>query len=202
MTDTSKDTWQGDAVGLVDAFRNGERSPLEELDASYAAIDGSELNAICFTDRETARHAAAAADVSKPFGGVPIGVTELTTVAGWPDTEASVPFRDRIADHTATMVQRIADDGGAVLAAQTTASEFGGVNVTRTTLHGVTHNPWQHGATPGGSSGGSPPASPDWSASREPSVVSRSDRRRRTATSPCPPGVWRARCATPLVGST
>lgn len=149
------DTWQGDAVGLVDAFRSGERSPVEELDASYAAIDASDLNAVCFTDRETARAAASAADVSKPFGGVPIGVKELTTVAGWPDTEASVPFKDRVADHTATMVQRIADDGGAVLAAQTTASEFGGVNVTRTTLHGVTHNPWQHDATPGGSSGGS-----------------------------------------------
>lgn len=155
MTATWNDTWQGDAVGLVDAFRSGERDPLEELDAAYAAIDASDLNAVCFTDRDTARAAAAAADPSKPFGGVPIGVKELTTVAGWPDTEASVPFKDHVADHTATMVQRIADDGGAVLAAQTTASEFGGVNVTRTTLHGVTHNPWQQGATPGGSSGGS-----------------------------------------------
>jgi aspartyl-tRNA(Asn)/glutamyl-tRNA(Gln) amidotransferase subunit A len=42
-----------------------------------------------------------------------------------------------------------------VLAGQTTASEFGGVNLTRTELHGATHNPWQHGTTPGGSSGGS-----------------------------------------------
>jgi aspartyl-tRNA(Asn)/glutamyl-tRNA(Gln) amidotransferase subunit A len=41
-----------------------------------------------------------------------------------------------------------------VLAGQTTASEFGGVNVTRTVLHGVTHNPWEPGRTPGGSSGG------------------------------------------------
>jgi aspartyl-tRNA(Asn)/glutamyl-tRNA(Gln) amidotransferase subunit A len=42
-----------------------------------------------------------------------------------------------------------------VLAGQTTASEFGGVNVTRTILHGVTSNPWQLDRTPGGSSGGS-----------------------------------------------
>ncbi|MEO6570387.1 MAG: amidase family protein, partial [Ilumatobacteraceae bacterium] len=41
-----------------------------------------------------------------------------------------------------------------VLAGQTTASEFGGVNVTRTVLNGATHNPWRHGTTPGGSSGG------------------------------------------------
>lgn len=52
------------------------------------------------------------------------------------------------------MVQRVRDLGGAVLVGQTTASEFGGVNLTRTVLHGTTHNPWQHGTTPGGSSGG------------------------------------------------
>ena len=149
------DTWQGDAVSLVEAFRSGERSPREELEATFAAVDASDLNAVCFEDRDAARAAADAADVHLPFGGVPMGVKELTPVAGWPDTEASVPLRDGIASHTATMVQRIVDRGGAVLAGQTTASEFGGVNLTRTLLHGATHNPWKHGATPGGSSGGS-----------------------------------------------
>ncbi|WP_395160461.1 amidase [Ilumatobacter sp.] len=152
---TSHDTWQGDAVGLIDAFRAGERSPLEELEAVHAAIDASELNAVCFTDREAATAAARVADVSKPFGGVPIGVKELTRVAGWPDTEACVAFKDEIASTTSTMVERIVTRGGAVLAGQTTASEFGGVNLTRTVLHGATHNPWEHGKTPGGSSGGS-----------------------------------------------
>ncbi len=151
----SIETWDGDAVGLVEAFRSGERSPIEELEAVFAAVDASDLNAVCFEDREAARAAAAAADVSLPFGGVPTGVKELTPVEGWPDTEASVPLRDGIAAHTATMVRRVVDRGGAVLAGQTTASEFGGVNVTRTKLHGTTHNPWQHGRTPGGSSGGS-----------------------------------------------
>ncbi len=149
------ETWQGDAVGLVEAFRSGERSPREELEATFAAVDASDLNAVCFEDREAARAAADAADVNLPFGGVPVGVKELTPVAGWPDTEASVPLRDGIASHTATMVHRMVHRGGAVLAGQTTASEFGGVNLTRTLLHGATHNPWKYGATPGGSSGGS-----------------------------------------------
>ena len=43
---------------------------------------------------------------------------------------------------------------GAVLAAQTTASEFGGINCTSTELHGTTRNPWDPARTPGGSSGG------------------------------------------------
>ena len=38
---------------------------------------------------------------------------------------------------------------------QTTASEFGGLNVSITKINGVTHNPWRHGRTVGGSSGGS-----------------------------------------------
>jgi aspartyl-tRNA(Asn)/glutamyl-tRNA(Gln) amidotransferase subunit A len=146
--------WQGDACSLVDEFRSGRRSPLEELRATYAAIAASDLNAVCYLPSEQAEQAAKAADANKPFGGVPIGVKELDQVAGWPDTHASVPFRDHVADYTSVMVQRIRDDGGAVLAGQTTASEFGGVNVTRTLLHGSTHNPWQYGRTPGGSSGG------------------------------------------------
>jgi aspartyl-tRNA(Asn)/glutamyl-tRNA(Gln) amidotransferase subunit A len=146
--------WQGDACSLVDEFRAKRRSPLEELQATYAAIEASTLNAFCYLPREQAEREAIAADVDKPFGGVPIGVKELDQVAGWPDTHASVPLRDQVADYTGVMVQRVRDHGGAVLAGQTTASEFGGVNLTRTLLHGTTHNPWRHDRTPGGSSGG------------------------------------------------
>lgn len=146
--------WQGDACSLVEAFRSGERSPSEELAATYAAIEASDLNAFSHLNREQAEAAAAVADVTKPFGGVPIGVKELDPVEGWPDTHACVVYRDQIATYTGTNVARIRDDGGAVLVGQTTASEFGGVNVTRTVLNGTTHNPWQHGRTPGGSSGG------------------------------------------------
>jgi len=146
--------WQGDACSLVEAFRAGERTPLEELTAVYDAIETSELNAFSHLHREQAEAAARTADVSKPFGGVPIGVKELDQVDGWPDTHACVVFRDQVASQTSTNVARARDRGGAVLVGQTTASEFGGVNVTRTVLNGVTHNPWQQGRTPGGSSGG------------------------------------------------
>ena len=146
--------WQGDACSLVEAFRRGERSPAEELDATMSAIDRSSLNAFAHLDIEPARRAAAAADTALPFGGVPLGVKELDQVAGWPDTHASVPFKNDIADHTSTMVTRLVG-AGAVPIGLTTASEFGGVNVTRTVLHGVTRNPWDTTRTPGGSSGGS-----------------------------------------------
>ena len=69
--------WLGDAVSLVEAFRRKERIPLEELRASLTAIEKSSLNAFSFVDTEGAIERAKKADVSKPFGGVPLGVKEL-----------------------------------------------------------------------------------------------------------------------------
>ena len=151
---SSPQTWQGDACSLVEAFRSGQRSPVEELDATYAAIEASDLNAFGHLDQDRAYAAARTANVNLPFGGIPIGVKELDQVAGWPDTEACVALSHIVADFSSVMVQRL-EDAGVVLVGQTTASEFGGVNVTRTVMHGATHNPWQFDHTPGGSSGGS-----------------------------------------------
>jgi aspartyl-tRNA(Asn)/glutamyl-tRNA(Gln) amidotransferase subunit A len=150
MTETA---WTGDACALVDAFRKGEITPPEALELTLAAIESSALNAFSYVDTDAARQSAQAADVSLPFGGVPVGIKELDPVEGWPYTEASLVFADRVADHSATHVHRLVG-AGAVLAGQTTASEFGGINVTHTRLHGTTRNPWNHERTPGGSSGG------------------------------------------------
>jgi aspartyl-tRNA(Asn)/glutamyl-tRNA(Gln) amidotransferase subunit A len=146
--------WLGDATSLVEAYRRGEIHPREVLEESVAAIERSELNAVCHLDLEAARAAADTVDVQLPFGGVPTGVKELDAVAGWPDTEASLVFADRTSTHTSTQVSRLRA-AGALIVAQTTASEFGGVNFTCTKLHGATGNPWNPERTPGGSSGGS-----------------------------------------------
>ena len=153
MTTTER-PWVGDACSLVDAFRRGDRSPDEELEVTLAAIEASEFNAFCHIDAEAARRAAARADVSLPFGGLPIAVKQLDPVAGWPLTEASLVFADRVATYDATYVTRLRR-AGVVLAGQTTASEFGGLNVGVTRLNGATRNPWNPERTPGGSSTGS-----------------------------------------------
>jgi Asp-tRNA(Asn)/Glu-tRNA(Gln) amidotransferase A subunit family amidase len=147
--------WAGDACSLVDSFRRRERSPLEELDATLAAIAADDLNCFSFIDEEGARAASARADVSRPFGGVPVGIKELEWVAGWPATEASLVFAGRVANYSSTVVRRFVGPGGAVPVGLTTASEFGGLNVSATKLNGVTQNPWKRGRTVGGSSGGS-----------------------------------------------
>ncbi len=147
--------WAGDACSLVEEFRAGRRTPIDEMKATLAAVDKSELNAVSFIDYDHALRHAAIADISKPFGGVPLGVKELDDVSGWPATRASMVFKDHVANTTSTNVARACGIGGAVRFGLTTASEFGGVNVTRTVLNGATHNPWRIGRTPGGSSGGS-----------------------------------------------
>ncbi len=146
--------WLGDSCSLVDALRAGTISPSEALEGSLAAVEASSLNAVCFVDEDRAREAAASADVSLPFGGVPIGVKELDPVLGWPQTEASLVFKDRICEYDGAMTARLRG-AGAVLVGQTTASEFGGINCTYTRLHGATSNPYDLERTPGGSSGGS-----------------------------------------------
>jgi len=152
MTDTP---WLDDACSLVDAFRAGERSPKEELQATLDAIGRTDLNCFSYLDPERALAAAGSADLTKPFGGVPVGIKELEAVEGWPDTGGSLLFKDRIASYTSEATRRFIEDGGAVPVGLTTASEFGGLNVSITKLNGVTHNPWRHGRTAGGSSGGS-----------------------------------------------
>ncbi len=151
MTDTP---WLGDASSLVDAFRSGERHPVEELDATLAAVAASDLNAITHVDEEWAREVASGADTSLPFGGVPIGIKALSGVTGWPYDHCSLAHRGEVAGHTELAVERILG-AGAVPAVQTNASEFGGLNVSVNKVYGVTHNPWQRGRSAGGSSGGS-----------------------------------------------
>jgi len=149
----STDAWRGDACALVDAFRARALSPREALDASLDAIAASDLNAFSLVDTDRARATAGDADVSLPFGGVPMAIKELDAVAGWPATFASLVFKDRVAHADSTQVSRLRD-AGAVLVGQTTASEFGFINCTNTRLHGTTRNPWNLERTPGGSSGG------------------------------------------------
>ena len=152
-----------DAWVLADAIRAGEQRAADVLDAHLERVQALNpmLNAVWFLDVDAAHVQAqaidarvAAGDDPGPLAGVPMAVKELAQVAGWPDTDASLVYRDRIADADCTEVARLRA-AGAVLVGLTTASEFGAVSYTNTPLHGVTRNPWDPSRTPGGSSGGS-----------------------------------------------
>jgi Asp-tRNA(Asn)/Glu-tRNA(Gln) amidotransferase A subunit family amidase len=155
--------WERDAWDLADAIRAGELRATAVLDVHLERIARLDpgLNAVCFLDAAAARARAEAIDAAVargddpgPFAGVPIGVKELASVAGWPETHASVVYADAVANADDTEVARLRA-AGAVITGLTTASEHGTVSFTNTPLHGVTRNPWDPSRTPGGSSGGS-----------------------------------------------
>ena len=144
----------GDACGLVDAFRAKELSPLEALDDCIAAIEASPLNAFSFTDFERAREAATVRRRHPAVRRGPLrrqGAGAGGGLAVHRGVACSSRTASPIDDDTSVVRLRTT---GAVLAAQTTAPEFGGINCTSTELHGTTRNPWNLERTPGGSSGG------------------------------------------------
>jgi aspartyl-tRNA(Asn)/glutamyl-tRNA(Gln) amidotransferase subunit A len=155
--------WERDAWELANGVRSGEIAAVELLDLFLERVErfDPELNAFCFVDVEGARQRAARIDARVaagedpgPWAGVPMGVKELAQVAGFPDTHASLLYRDEIAARDGTEAARLRA-AGAVLVGLTTSPEFGSTNWTRSYLHGTTRNPWHPERTPGGSSGGS-----------------------------------------------
>ena len=93
MTDAP---WAGDAVSLVDAFRAGERSPVEELDATLAAIEaiGPEL-LLARRRRAGPRRGRGAPTSRSRSAGCPPASRSSSRSTGWPYTEASLVFKDR-----------------------------------------------------------------------------------------------------------
>ena len=100
--------WERDAWDLADAVRHGELRSTALVDVFVERIEkfNPELNAFCYLDLEGARRAeaidAAVARGEDPgtWAGVPMGVKELVQVAGWPDTHASLLYRDAVESAT------------------------------------------------------------------------------------------------------
>ena len=152
------------ATELVEHFRRGRASPVEVAEAVLSRIEQHQpaVNAYCLVDAERALAQARAAQDryrrGEPSGrvdGIPVAVKDVFLSAGWPTLRGS-----RLADAAgpwdddAPVVAALRSEG-AVLVGKTTTPELGWKGVTDSPLHGVTGNPWDHGRTAGGSSGGS-----------------------------------------------
>lgn len=118
------------------------------------------LNAIINFDPAQVRRDAAELDQRQadnrnlgPLHGVPFTIKDLTAVSGLPLTFGMRPFEDNVADHDAVIVERLRAAGGLFLG-KTNTPESGYYGGTDNHLFGPTHNPWKHGHTAGGSSGG------------------------------------------------
>ena len=161
-----------DAVTAARRFRSGDLAPSELLAATLARIDAvngdaaTGINAFTEVMAEEARAAAAEADAAfaaarasgetaalPPLLGIPVATKEKHGIAGRTLEQGLAVSRGVRADAHHPVVERILAAGG-IIHGRTTSPEFSCATTTHSPMWGVTRNPWNPAASPGGSSGG------------------------------------------------
>ena len=125
---------------------------------------GPRYNCVVTIARALALKEAAEADVELragrdrgPLHGIPYGAKDLLATKGIPTTWGCAPFKDRIIDRDATVIQKLRA-AGAVLAAKLSMVELAGgmgYRQANASLTGPGRNPWTPSRWSGGSSSGS-----------------------------------------------
>lgn len=150
------------AVELRHKFTAGELSPVEVAEATLRRIEqlNPALNAFITVTADqalqTARLAEAAylsGDPVPPLAGIPGSLKDLTATKGVRTTRGSLLTADWVPDYDAPLTERLRE-AGMVLLGKTNTPELGWKGDSGNRIVGPTHNPWQHGRTAGGSSGG------------------------------------------------
>ena len=149
------------AVELLDAFARRGLDPVEVAEATLTRIDRLEpdINAFVTVTAERARadaqraSAAWADGTAGPLCGVPYSLKDLAVTKGIPTGRGSLVWGVDDAGFDAPVAERLAGAGG-VLLGKTTTPEMGWKGDSGNRRNGPCHNPWRHGRTPGGSSGG------------------------------------------------
>jgi aspartyl-tRNA(Asn)/glutamyl-tRNA(Gln) amidotransferase subunit A len=158
----------GDAASFLSAgelaarIRSGavsaEQAVRQTLDR-IARVQPS-LNAFVTVCADEALAAARAADLARsrgerlgPLHGVPVSIKDILNTSGIRTSWGSRLMTDNVPDADAVAVARL-KAAGAIVIGKTTTSEFAWKVLTDSPLTGVTRNPWNPAATPGGSSGG------------------------------------------------
>ena len=158
----AKELWQESASSLAQLIRSGETSSREVAQAHLERIDAvnASINAVVQVRPDEVLAEADAADAKMRVGGalgalhgVPFSVKTNLDVAGYATTEGSAALKDVMASRDAPIVEKMRD-AGAVMLARTNMPDLGLRINAESSLYGATHNPWKHGFTAGGSSGG------------------------------------------------
>lgn len=150
------------AMELRQRFRSRELSPVEVAEATLARIAAvnPSLNALvtvtpelAMTQAKAAERAYAGESEPGPLAGIPISIKDLTPTKGIRTARGSLIDPDWIPDEDAPIVERLYA-AGAVMLGKSNTPELGWKGDSGNRVFGPTHNPWQHGRTAGGSSGG------------------------------------------------
>ena len=154
------------ALQLAESIRAREVSPLEIVNLYLERIDrlNPELGSYFTVTADRAIELASSqteqlAGLNKsqelpPFFGVPIGIKDLTPVAGVPCTYGTQALLGNISSYSESVVWRIEAAGFNILG-KTATSQIGSLPYTEAEGFPPARNPWNLDYTPGGSSGGS-----------------------------------------------
>jgi amidase len=157
-----KELWQESAAALAYKIRTGSTTSRDVIEAHLERIElvNGQVNAVVEVRPDDVRREADAADAlvkaGGPLGklhGVPFTIKTNIDVAGYASSEGAVALKDFMATEDAPTVERMRG-AGAVALARTNMPDLGLRMNTESELYGATHNPWRHGLTAGGSSGG------------------------------------------------
>jgi amidase len=104
-------------------------------------------------DEALAVDARVAAGEALPLAGVPVGIKDVTPVAGVRTTYGSPLYKTHIPKEDALVVRRLRA-AGAVILGKTNTPEFAAGGNTWNDVFGRTRNPWDPAKSAGGSTGG------------------------------------------------
>ncbi len=146
---------------LAQLYRTRKLSPVEVVQAVYRRMEACEprINAMARLTVDQAMAKARDAEAAYRRGdarkleGIPVTIKDLQHTKGVRTDFGSKIFEGTIPDVDAPCVTRL-NDAGCIMLGKSTASEFGWKGVGQSPVTGVTHNPWKHGRTSGGSSAG------------------------------------------------
>ncbi len=143
------------------ALKNREFSVLELTEACLERIKATEtrLCALLTLDAENALALARSLDAegpnpAKPLWGIPVTVKDALSTKNLRTTAASRILENFVPIYDAYAVQKLRE-AGAIILAKTNMDEFAMGSATENSVFQKTHNPWDLGRVPGGSSGGS-----------------------------------------------
>jgi len=152
-----REYWRYDGLAQAALVRAGEVSARELVESAIEA--GAQLNplinAICHDLADRALAAAGSVSRDAPFAGVPFLLKDVgAQMKGTPYECGSRLMQGHVSGYSTTLAERF-EQAGLISIGKTTTPEFGAQITTEAVLTGVTRNPWNALATPGGSSGGS-----------------------------------------------
>ncbi len=151
---------------LLRQYRAGETTPADVISTLAESISGRDgvTGAYLAFDVEAARAEAAAADVSQPLGGIPVGIKDNINVLGQPCTCGSKFLSENYrSPYDATVVRKLRE-AGAIPFGRLNMDEFAMGSASENSAFKVVRNPRAPERIAGGSSGGSAAAVADGTA--------------------------------------